>query len=133
MDYEERKQVKDALRDWLPTFSWDYFITVTFRKPVSAYYGDSTLSWVWHTLKPYHPGAVFLGTEQHLSSDLHVHGLLQEGPFPVGPTAYFRELFRRHGRSQVARIRAAEAVVAYCSKYVTKDLTTWNIWRTMDS
>jgi len=59
-----------------------------------------------------------------------VHGLLQT----VGRAnafveyALWRSLFDSFGRSEVRGVQSREAVSNYVSKYVTKELTEWDMW-----
>ncbi len=71
---------------------------------------------------------VFLGTELHRSGYLHVHGLLADPLIELGWGPLTRELRRRYGRNKLERIRDKTKVATYCSKYVAKELTDYNIW-----
>jgi len=76
----------------------------------------------------------FLGTEEHLSSALHVHGLIRwPEPRPYISKAVlrgllWRKLFDRMGRSEVVTPRSIGGVSAYVAKYVTKGLTDYVVW-----
>ena len=125
-----RKEVRDAFGEWLGTFAWDYFITVTFSSPRHPHHALSTLQGVGKVIRRHSAGGLFLGSELHINRTLHVHGLLQT----VGRANAFVEyalwssLFNAFGRSEVRPVLSREAVSNYVSKYVTKELTEWVMW-----
>ena len=125
-----RKEVRDAFGDWLGTFPWTYFLTVTFREPRQPNHALSTVRQVGKVVRRHSRGGLFLGTELHVSRTLHVHGLLDA---PRGANlflryALWRSLFDAFGRSEVREVQSREAVSNYVSKYVTKGLTEWDMW-----
>jgi len=125
-----RVEVRDAFSDWLETFNFTLFITVTFRTPRHPHHALSTVRQVGKVVRRHSAGRLFLGTELHHSRMLHVHGLLR----PLGRAnqfmeyALWRSLFDAFGRSEVRKVRSSEAVSDYVSKYVTKGLTEWDMW-----
>jgi len=125
----QNQEVRDAFGLWLATFPWAYFLTVTFREPRHPYHAISTLRQIGKTIKRATDGDYFLGTEVHVSRTLHVHGLLSapHGPSESVPRELWRTLFKEYGRSQVHRVRSREAVSTYVSKYVTKEMTEWDM------
>lgn len=130
----ERQKLRDAWGVWLTEQSWDAFITVTFREPRAGHLAISTLSSIQKVIQ--NTGLTekgFLGTEQHLSTALHVHGLIKwDDPSFVDNrilrTILWRKLFDRFGRSQVALPQSIGGVSSYVSKYVVKDLTDYAVW-----
>ena len=142
-EYQNRLTLKDSLASWLQTFNWDYFITVTFRYPVPPYRGMHVLNDLYRALSRVIPsplGRLFLGTEQHVLKNLHVHGLWSSfwrtGPGAEDPplisAVMIQEMwkicFKRFGRTAISPVKNKEAVAKYCTKYVTKRLTEYNIW-----
>ena len=123
-------EVRDAFGDWLATFPWEYFITVTFREPRQPHHALSTVREVGKLIRRHASGSLFLGTELHHSRTLHVHGLLETAgrPNEFLASVLWRQLFDRFGRSQVRPVLSREAVSNYVSKYVTKRLTEWDMW-----
>lgn len=127
---------RQAYANYLGTLSWDYFLTVTFRKP----FRDSIKAHetVWETLQPLNTVRAFLATERHRypNNDCHVHGLIKIDPFSergyrlVGgaPLVIWGDCFRVHGRSRVEEIRSAEDVSAYCAKYVSKRMSDYGFY-----
>jgi len=115
---------KAEYAEWLQMYNWDYFITVTFRKQrKEPYY---VLESVFNELSyEYFVARAFLGCEPHQSGDLHIHGILA-GPAPgwlpeiALPWEIWSGMFKRFGRSKVEACNSAEAVSAYCAKYVLK-------------
>ena len=127
---EETRQTQlvEELREWLSSLGWTFFITVTFRQPREMHQSMSALNSVHKALSPWKPRLVFLGTEQHVSRLMHIHGLFSSGLIHPNTWIMWQRLFERFGRSKVEWVRSQEDVTAYCTKYVTKKLTDYNIW-----
>jgi len=125
-----RKEVRDAFGDWLSTFPWDYFITVTFRFPRQPHTAISTVRQVARVIRRSNTGRLFLGTELHINRTLHLHGLLEArgGPTRFSRWQLWADLYERFGRSEVREVQSREAVSLYVSKYVVKGLTEWDMW-----
>jgi len=124
------KEVRDAFGNWLGTFPWTYFLTVTFSEPRRPHHAISTVGQVGKTIQRHSRGRLFLGSELHVSRTLHVHGLLQA---PRGANEFLRyalwhSLFHAFGRSEVREVQSREAVSNYVSKYVSKEMGEWNMW-----
>jgi len=126
-------ELSTAWSDWIGSYRWDYFLTVTFREPRAPHHALSTVRQVGKVIRRATSGHYFLGTELHLNRTLHVHGLLQSH---YGPTfsglgnvtdQIWREFNEQFGRSEVRRVQKNEAVSAYVSKYVTKGFTEWDM------
>ena len=122
---------RDAQTGWLELLSrveWDYFITVTFRKPRKDAY--LALNAVENALQ-LHPEAVaFLGSEFHSSGTVHAHGLVHyPWPSPDGlrKSLLWRRFYERLGRSEVVSPWKQADVNQYVTKYCTKALTDWRI------
>lgn len=129
-------ELRHELASWLQAgFAWDYFLTITFRWWARPDQSFQHFEYVHRALARYHPGHLFLGAELHSKGDLHLHGLYQcQSPtFPgqvsnPAPDVLWTRLFERFGRAKVERIHSQEAVSKYCTKYVVKELTDYNIW-----
>jgi len=123
----ETQEVRNAFGQWLGTFPWAYFLTITFRNPRYPHHAMSTLGQISKTIKRATDGNHFLGTEIHISRTLHVHGLLAapHGPSESVQRNLWSAFYKEYGRCQVHRVRSREAVSHYVSKYVTKELTEW--------
>lgn len=120
--------LREELGAWLATLEWSYFLTVTCAIPRKPHQSLSLLTSIKRNLQPFLPSLVFLGTEQHLSSLLHVHGLYRHGLIAVPARVIWQSLFKQFGRSKVEVVRSQEAVSRYCTKYVVKELTDYDIW-----
>lgn len=122
---------------WLETFRWDYFLTVTLRDPLPAYRGESTLNSIGRQLcKRHKPELLFVGAERHLSLNMHFHGLYlstyagherdaewqREMYLKIESTEIWQTLFNTYGRSRVDVVRSAKDVSKYVSKYCVKEL-----------
>jgi len=115
---------REQYADWLKRYNWDYFMTVTFRKPrKEPYY---VLESVYRVLaNDYFVARAFLGCEPHQSGDLHIHGILSGAapgwkPEIALPWQIWDGMFKGFGRSKVEACNSSEAVSAYCAKYVLK-------------
>jgi len=126
----DRREVRDAFGNWLATFNWDYFLTITFRNPRHPHHALSTVRQVGKVVRRHSAGRLFLGTELHVNRTLHVHGLLEtrKRPNDFLRWALWDSLFNTFGRSEVRGVQSREAVSNYVSKYVTKGLTEWDMW-----
>lgn len=120
-----------ALSDWLQTYHWDYFLTVTTRWPrrdaisfmrdINAQFCESETSLWSNPDRIYLPGRIFLACEPHrYRGSLHAHGLLAGLPGLYPPKVFQKALDLRFGRSRVERCRNQSYVAGYCAKYVTK-------------
>ena len=125
-----QSEVQDGWSTYLGRWTWNYFITVTFREARLPHKADRTLRSIAGVIKQHSDGNLFLGTELHLNRTLHVHGLFS----PKGSTddiqkhtadQVWGDLYDKFGRSQVRKVRENQAVSDYVSKYVTKGLTEW--------
>jgi len=124
----ERVLLRKELAEWLESYKWDYFLTVTFREPRAPHLALNTLNSVQKVLRRFGPKLLFLGTEQHVSSLLHVHGLIADGLIALPSQLVWKALFERFGRSKVDKVLDNGKVSRYVSKYVAKDLGEWGVW-----
>lgn len=135
----EGNSLGDNLASWLAALPWDYYWTVTFKRP-----RRDSLSVIRDITTELHRqgcSRAFIGCEPFkVSHNLHAHGLLlgtsfahltrDAGYLPGSATHVWEKLFRRFGRSRVESINNQQQVAAYCSKYVTKitDGDNWSLW-----
>ena len=122
-------QVQEAWGKWLSLREWDWFLTITFKRPRKDVI--LALNAVENALKSVysHPTA-FLGAEYHRSGDVHVHGLFKlcrSCRLEDTTLHLWSALFNRLGRSEVVPPRHKADVIKYTTKYCTKDLTDWRI------
>lgn len=128
--HEATQAFRTALPEWLQTFDWTLFITITFADPRPPHNAITTLGGISRVIRRYSRGLLFLGTELHISRFMHVHGLLVARGWTdinVLRDVLWREFFERYGRSDVSEVQSREAVADYVSKYVTKDLGEWTL------
>jgi len=121
----------EELSNWIQSYSWDYFLTVTTRTPRTDplalmrdtwdfLSSENTKMWsMSDDLKL--PYRAFLACEPHaFSHRLHVHGMLK-GYKGIMDHKWLQEgLNERFGFSRVESCRSLGDVADYCSKYVTK-------------
>lgn len=114
-------EAREEMAAWISRQdSWDYFLTVTFRKP--SLRPELSIGRVQRTLDGLGGSQrAFLGAEKaHGLGAWHVHGLCKLS-WPLRATHVWEALFRSCGRSKVEVPRSPEAVSNYISKYLTKD------------
>jgi len=123
---------------WLGSMPWDYFLTVTFREPCPSWRQETVTHAVGNSLKRFVDqdfDRLFLGAEPHVSTTMHLHGLLKlAGREQMAPLlkAYgsiiWQRLFDLYGRSKVEIPRGQASVASYCAKYCTKNLAYYEMW-----
>lgn len=122
---------REAYSQWLQSLDWDYFLTVTFRKPRVD--GIRANDVVWDCIWNMNIERAFLTAESFKSSkEVHVHGLIAGHPgMPYQtwlPWAMWERLYKIHGRSRVEGIGNPGQVANYCSKYVVKGLANYGFY-----
>lgn len=123
------------MSSFLQTYNWDYFLTVTPKRPRTDPIAFMRDVWAEVGLKPvpvpYTNGKEpvrdatrgFLACEPFfLGHNLHVHGLLAGTSDLYLPWWLQNGLDWALGRSRVEGCKSQEQVSAYCSKYVSKFL-----------
>lgn len=126
---------QQALADWIKSYNWDYFMTVTPRYPRKdpiAFMRDvwEELTWAPSSMVSGMPDRAFMACEPFKTHhDLHVHGLITGKDIDL-PWTIQSALDRRFGRSRVELCMGASQVSAYCAKYVVKDHNSdnWNMF-----
>lgn len=114
-------EVRDAYSKFLQGYPWDFYSTVTFRKPRGDPLSASLA--VSGKLRTLGSSRAFLAVEPHGSGMVHVHTLSRHAFQPkLSEYAAYRYLFKTFGRSTVEPIRDTQSVSAYCAKYVTKGM-----------
>lgn len=137
-------QVHQAWTDWLSTFHWDHFATLTFREPRSEPSARRAFARYVNTLHKFtHGGSVgyFCGYEHGTFGRLHLHALMRTstpqpdlgaGGLPRSSKALPSELvwrawFDTFGRATVSPYDRRRGAAGYVSKYVTKRLAFYDI------
>ena len=125
-------EYKATFTDWLAGLaSWDHFITITFKEPRLPHHAIATLNSIERFLHRDHLLLrLFLGTELHILRTLHVHGLVSvvTASNRVSRATMEADLTKRFGWSKVRPIWEIGGAAGYVTKYVTKELTEYNIW-----
>lgn len=126
--------LRTTLSSWLQTLTWwTHFLTITFREARYPWHAESTLNQISKSILAVTSARhIFLGTELHASRALHVHGLVAApkgwragDPARLWGSDLWRRLFHDYGRSKVSPLQGGSAVFDYCTKYVTKALTSY--------
>ncbi len=116
-------EVSEAYAEYLQSFSWDFYSTVTFRRlrrdPLAA------AAVVWACLYgKFLATRAFVAAERHALDGIHLHLLHQHyhemGRQGVKSYSIWLYLFKAFGRTTVEAIKSPEQVSSYCSKYVSK-------------
>lgn len=121
----------EAMAEFLKSYEWDYFLTVTTRKPWHDSYAlkreaFKTLNQVTATER------AFLCTEPYyIRSGVHLHGIVKvDKKYKefVPLNRIWGNMFQRFGRSKVEFARSNEAVAGYCGKYVLKSSGDYDLY-----
>ncbi len=120
-------KVGESLAGWLPEYDWQYWFTVTCRKP-----RRDALALMRDIAEAPGYERLFLACEPFkYSHNLHAHGLIaapEPATLPWRGAGYkpdswddFREKWNhRFGTTRVEPIRSMADVAGYCAKYVCK-------------
>jgi len=125
---ELAKAAQDGWMELLSPIPWNWFVTVTFKRPRKDSY--LALKAVVDEILAYKPTHAFIGTEYHVSGDVHCHGLVafpRDHNWGVDSWPLWSGLFARFGRSEVVKPVQLADVNRYVTKYCTKSLTDWHI------
>ncbi len=116
--------VTDAYAEYLQTFSWDYYSTVTFRRLRRDTLAAAAAVWAVLDGK-FLATRAFIAVERHYLDGVHLHLLHQHyhdlGLNAVKAYSMWLYLYKAFGRSSVEQIRGPGDVSSYCSKYVVKE------------
>ena len=130
----EKLAIRDALSDWLSSFPWSFFLTITFREPCPMRRQEAVTHAVGQSIKSRYRTVSMLGlfAEPHLSQNLHLHGLVQVDASPDVLKHCRRDmqtyLNDKFGRSQAAFPRGTGAVSKYVAKYCVKTDGYYELW-----
>ena len=119
----------EELSTWLQSYPWDYFFTITNRRPrrdAIAFMRD-----IERTTGDDCYARMFIACEPHkFNHNLHAHGILslsEPASLPwrganYRPTTgeFWDEWYHRFGRTRVEPVLSRADVTNYCVKYVTK-------------
>lgn len=113
-----------SLTQYLAAYPWDFWFTVT--APGKFKYPAMAVSVGLSAISPYAQRA-FVGAERHYLGGWHAHGIVfggQDAGRKDGVVVAVADALRARSRGycKVERTNNNEAVCAYLSKYITKDL-----------
>jgi len=115
-------ETRRTLADWLATFEWHWFITLTFEKPRRSNALSLVPRWIERSIPgPYvHDALGWFGEEYHRDGErLHIHGLLYTDP--ICTFDRLRKSWLKIGRCKIERHDPTRGAVDYVAKYVSKD------------
>lgn len=141
-----------ALGDWLSTFSWTSFSTLTYRpKHIQVTPGSETsrtrATPTGRTSDPLRPvpgllrhisketqkqSRAFVAVETHQNGYYHLHALLQCDP-DFDLTRAWSYWWGWYGRAQFERYRADLGASHYVSKYVLKECVDRGTWAILEN
>lgn len=136
--------IHTAWTDWLSTFHWDHFATLTFREPRSEASARRAFNSYVRRLCEYTNGGsvgYFVGYEYGTFGRLHLHALMRtyspqralgcggrsRASAALPSKAVWEAWFERYGRATVAAYDPKRGAAGYVSKYVTKRLAFYDI------
>ncbi len=140
----ELKQLHDSWTDWLSTFHWDHFATLTFAEPRSEDSARRAFAKYVRSLSRLTAGGsvgYFCGYEYGTFGRLHLHALLRtsapqtflarngraRASLALPSDWVWREWYEHFGRATVAPYDRKRGAAGYVSKYVTKRLAYYDI------
>jgi len=140
----DSQRLHDTWTDWLSSFHWDHFATLTFADPRSEASARTAFTHYTRSLSRLtHGGSVgfFCGYEYGTFGRLHLHALLRTytpqtrfgrcGRPPASKAlsdkVVWETWFERFGRATVVSYDRRRGAAGYVSKYVTKRLAFYDI------
>jgi len=140
----DRRLLHDTWTDWLSTFHWDHFATLTFADPRSEASARTAFAHYTRALaRLTHGGGIgyFVGYEYGTFGRLHLHALIRSSTpqtiFGHGGRArassalsnkeVWQTWFDYFGRATVVPYDRKRGAAGYVSKYVTKRLAFYDI------
>jgi len=122
--------------DFLVTFPWDVYSTITFReKRVDSIYWSKK---IFDVLTKFDATRAFVACENHQLDGIHFHLLSRHLPCPSTLEPMWKYCFKAFGRSKIEFLgekgQSELSVARYCAKYVVKgnrfefmgDKSAWN-------
>jgi len=124
------QDIRDSLAGWLSTMPWDYFVTLTFKRPKRTDALAMVPRWVERAIFPLPLvyGLGWFAEEFHRDGErLHIHGLLYTDP--MAKWTRLAKGWHKTGRCKIETHDATRGAVDYCAKYVSKDAVGIADWR----
>ena len=124
-DYDARNTHGISLdyADFISSFRWDDYATVTFRK--SRYDAIYWSNKVAKTFERFGATREVVCVEPNRLDGIHIHSLIRFGLSDVQTASQTRArlwkyCFKAYGRTQIEAVNDVLAVSRYCAKYVVK-------------
>jgi len=120
--------VRSEMGEWLSTFPWDWWCTLTFRNEYSPDAATRAFLRLTDWLRKDSPGVgYFVGHEVGRLGRLHLHALIGGLEPYVQRTAAAKRWDRRHGHARIFPYDPDRGASHYIAKYVSKELAEWDI------
>lgn len=104
--------------DFISTFPWDVYGTITFRqKRVDSIYWAGR---IWQALSRFGASRAVIAVEPHTYEGIHLHTLSRHSDGPVMLSRLWAYSFKSFGRSSFEAVDSVLSVSRYCAKYVVK-------------
>ncbi len=123
--------ISTAWGQWLGTFPWDAWGTMTFA---AGEFTHDAASRAWQRFARHFQmqqplGTWFVGHEVGARGRLHLHCLLggMHDRTPEARTQLWEWWFKRYGRAQVLGYDPEKGAAHYCAKYVSKELAFYDL------
>lgn len=125
----QNARLADAWGEWLGSFDWDAWCTLTFREPYSADAADRAFRrWAQWIEKENPRFGYFVGHELGgIGGRLHLHALLGGLEEGCSRRALWKRWHDKHGRAQLLPYDREKGAAFYVSKYVTKEIGHYDI------
>jgi len=140
----DKQQLHNTWTDWLSSFHWDHFATLTFADPRSEHSARTAFTHYIRSLTRLTVGGTvgyFCGYEYGTYGRLHLHALLRTSTpqTRLGPGGrarassalptdqVWRQWYDTFGRATVVPYDRKRGAAGYVSKYVTKRLAFYDI------
>ena len=138
------QELRDSWTDWLSTFHWDHFATLTFAQPRTEASARRAFAKYVRSVRQFtygDPVGYFVGYEHGTFGRLHLHALMRTttpqpdlaaGGVPCArqalpDTLLWRLWYDSFGRAKVETYDPRRGAAGYVSKYVTKRLAFYDI------
>lgn len=119
----EIRKLRDAFGEWLNRYDWEWFITLTFKRPQSL---DSSKSSFYGYLRRLKSGANHFTVFEGEKSTLHVHSLL--GNTEIKAKKVVEDKWeKKYGIAHVAEYDKGKGARYYMTKSINSPNVFWDI------
>ena len=125
----DRRQLAASWGDFLSQFSWDWFVTLTFRDEVQSFRAHRLFGYLMRDLEAAAGIPIFWFRVDEIGEHggrFHMHAL-------IGNVAHLRRLDwmdiweRRAGYARILPFDNLRGAAYYVAKYITKQLADWDL------